>query len=578
MSKIDPQFLEQSRAAFQTEASISLADVRTKVIQDAALTPIQRRDILSALHRVETLFGKPLSEISARPGAVRGLFLDASPAKLRVSPKTLRNIRALVGQVTRRYGIPVRQLTRRISIAPEWQNLLDRIPVAYQRQALYRLAAYAAVMEIKPEQVSQAALLGLHTALMAEEIVKNPRNILKNTIANWNRCIRSVSGWPQIVLSSPFKTTPQTLPLSAFPKNFQDDVGQWVRKVRDSDALDEDAPVRALRQTTIDHRILQIRQFASALVSRGDMEVEDITSIADLLKPEPFRSGLRFFLERQKGHTTTRLHNMANALRHIAKHHCKFEPEVLTELDRICRKLDPGTGRQMAARNRERLRQFDDPGNVGRLLRFPEEQAVRAAKEKNPLRAAKRMERAVALGILLHTGLRSRTLRSLQLEDFHWSAGTRSGPCHLYVREETTKTDRPLEFELPQETAARIRGFINDYRPRLPGAEGAYLFPGVKGNARSKNAMYVAITDGLRKDAGLTVNPHLLRHAIAKIAVEQNPDAYLAVSRVLGHSSLETTMAHYLGTETKAAGRHLDRLLVQARDNDEQPKLKRGRQ
>jgi integrase len=54
------------------------------------------------------------------------------------------------------------------------------------------------------------------------------------------------------------------------------------------------------------------------------------------------------------------------------------------------------------------------------------------------------------------------------------------------------------------------------------------------------------------------MNPHLFRHVIAKIAVEADPGAYFAVSRVLGHASMTTTMGHYLGTESKAAGKHLD--------------------
>jgi integrase len=62
--------------------------------------------------------------------------------------------------------------------------------------------------------------------------------------------------------------------------------------------------------------------------------------------------------------------------------------------------------------------------------------------------------------------------------------------------------------------------------------------------------------------AGLEMNPHLFRHAVAKIAVEADPGAYLAVSRVLGHITLDTTMGHYLGTESKAAGRHVDTLLT----------------
>jgi hypothetical protein len=35
-----------------------------------------------------------------------------------------------------RYGQPVSPLIKRIAIIPSWQNLLDRIGVWYQRQAL----------------------------------------------------------------------------------------------------------------------------------------------------------------------------------------------------------------------------------------------------------------------------------------------------------------------------------------------------------------------------------------------------------------------------------------------------------
>ena len=44
---------------------------------------------------------------------------------------------------------------------------------------------------------------------------------------------------------------------------------------------------------------------------------------------------------------------------------------------------------------------------------------------------------------------------------------------------------------------------------------------------------------------------------------------YVAVSRHLGHRSIETTLGSYLGTETRAASRRLSRMLVEARDNPE---------
>jgi integrase len=130
---------------------------------------------------------------------------------------------------------------------------------------------------------------------------------------------------------------------------------------------------------------------------------------------------------------------------------------------------------------------------------------------------------------------------------------------------ERTKAGRALEYELNAEVTALLRRHIAEYRPRLPDSDRPYLFPGAGGGPRSKNALSNGICSAVRRHAGLEMNPHLFRHAIAKIAVEADPGAYLAVSRVLGHSTLETTMGHYLGTETKAAGRHVDRLLAEAK-------------
>ena len=71
-------------------------------------------------------------------------------------------------------------------------------------------------------------------------------------------------------------------------------------------------------------------------------------------------------------------------------------------------------------------------------------------------------------------------------------------------------------------------------------------------------------TRGMRKRAGLVMNPHLMRHAVAKIVVERDPSLYAVVSRQLGHKRMDTTMQNYLGTETRASGRHINKLLRQA--------------
>ena len=79
--------------------------------------------------------------------------------------------------------------------------------------------------------------------------------------------------------------------------------------------------------------------------------------------------------------------------------------------------------------------------------------------------------------------------------------------------------------------------------------------------------MRAKLAGAMKKRCGLTITPHLFRHATAKILVEKDPAMYAAVSRHLGHRSMSTTLASYLGTETRAAGRRLNRILREAREN-----------
>lgn len=567
MRPIDPEFVIRSRQAFNAPSAVSLLDLKQRITACDEYSPIRKRDMLSALNRVEHVMGRPLSSVTASPPAIRALFHGVSGADVGVSAKTLANIRSAVTRAVRDNGDAPRQLTKRIIPAPEWQALLDRITVHFVRTCLYRLATFCTVMQIDPSDVTSTTLIGLHEALVEEELVKQPRSIIKNTISNWNRCARTINGWPNTRLSSPFKQAPYTLPLESFPRSFQRDVQAYADRVLNPDPLGEFGPDKPLRRSTVDHHIVQIRQFASALIHRGVADPPEITSLSFLFEPSRFKESIRFLLERNNGETTQRIHTQVNALRHIAKHHCNCDEDTLSQLAQLGRRLNPGTRGQMTERNRMRLRQFDDPAKVARLLEFPERQVNLAKKERCRVRAARRAERAVAVALLTNCGLRISSLRMIDIDkDLSWSQPNRRGVCHMTLPGDKVKTGIALEFELPSQIADLLRLHVSTYRIHLPGAESSWLFAGQSGKPRSKNALREAITRALKKDAGLAMNPHLFRHAIAKIAVEQDPGAYLAVSRVLGHSTLDTTTGYYLGTETKAATRHIDRLLDQARN------------
>ena len=81
---------------------------------------------------------------------------------------------------------------------------------------------------------------------------------------------REVDGWPDIQLSKlPRKKEPWTFPLEQFPQSFQEDVANWINRLANPDLLDEDAPAKPLRPSTIKHREFQLQEVASALVRSG---------------------------------------------------------------------------------------------------------------------------------------------------------------------------------------------------------------------------------------------------------------------------------------------------------------------
>jgi integrase len=566
MNKINTTFQMRSRQAFSSNLGLSLQDLRERIAEKEAGTT--RRDLLSALDSMARLFGRDLSLIPASAKAVRPLLASKSAAQLGISDKRLQNIRSSVTAAIQKHGDAPQPITKRIPLTSDWQELLDQIEKPKYRMALYRLAAFSSHMDIPPTAIGPDTLVGFFGALEAEEIVKNPRRVLKHTIAHWNMCRRQVGGWPGIILASPFKTVPISLPLTAFPMSFQADVKRWQQRLSNPDVLDPAAPARALRPVTIAGQSDMIVRFASVLVQQQHIALEDVTDLSALFEIKRYKAGLRFFLDRAGNKPTPYLGKISRTLRSIATHYCQLNDATLKQLALIGRNIELRGPRHLTGKNRERLRQFDDPANVAKLLAFPQQERARGLAQKNPVRAAKCFERALAAALFIHCTLRIGTLRMINLTtDLSWA----SGKCFLSIDASRVKNDQALEFELPDDVDSLLQEFVRDHRPRLAGSEGPYLFPGRDGGPRPHSTMRNDFKDVMRKRAGLVMNPHLTRHAVAKIVVERDPGMYAVISRQLGHKRLDMTMAHYLGTETRAAGRHVNKLLSAALANPKLP-------
>ena len=556
--------IEGNSSIFRPDGTITLAEVARRA--DDELENTERRDTASAFRCLAMKLDIDLGEIPATAAAVRALVGDLTPGEFGVSSKRLANLRSLIVRAVERFGMRRQVVTRAVPLSTAWSDLLARAEPKHYRHGLNRLGVYCSATGIGPAEVSSQTLLGFHNALVAECFVKHPRKIIKSSIALWNHCMRTIEGWPQARLASPFKKEPDTLPLEAFPESFRADVERWITRMTRIDPLDLEAPVRPLRPATIKSYVMLFRRFASALVRRDILPLEMITGLDVFFEGDRFKDGLRHFLSKSPGKTTSYAHYMATKLLHVARHYVRVPDGELTRLQALAARLDPRLPRGMGRRNRDRLEQFDDPEVVRRLLAFPGEERARALACRSPIRRAKAMERALAVALLIHTGLRIKNLRNLRLD--RNIRRTASG-VFIELRSDEMKNEIELTLDLPPETVELLDCFVAEHRPLLPGHQGPHLFPGLDGGPRSYGAMRAAVSDPLRRHAGIIINPHLYRHAIAKIIVERNPEMYVAVSRRLGHKSINTTLGSYLGTENRAASRQINRLLDEARHSPE---------
>jgi integrase len=558
MNQMTLEFLARSRAAFSTTVGLSLQDVRDQVAALPAST--RRRDTLSALDAVPKLFKRNLAAVQADWISLRAVFTSKNAAQLGVSEKRFANIRSEVVKAVRAFGAGCPTLTKRLPLSPTWDALMASIDRLSYNQALRRLACFCSAMGIEPTEVSPETLLGLHEALVAEEVIKDPRRILNHTIGHWNMCRRRVPGWPAIRLTSPFASTRYVLDLVQFPESFQTDVAAWRRRLLEVDYLEGDGPEKVLRPITVNSQEKVIRRFASALIAKGVLAVEDIKSLADLAEPRILKVGLKIFLEKAGGKPTEYVRKYGWLFLSIAKHHAKLSDEQIKAIRVLVNRLghrEVG----MTKRNRERLGQFDERENVVKLLTFPIKERARGLKVASPYRKAKYFERALSAAILIYASVRMQNLHTIQIEkNIRYSQGR----CILTFDKTETKNSRPLELELPTQVASLLQEFIKDHRRVLPGAEGPYLFPGRSGGPRSHNTMRQDFEKSVLKHTGLVVNPHLMRHITAMIAIVQDPANLPAVAQRLGHAGLQTCIDFYLGNESKPSSRVINKILEDA--------------
>ena len=520
---------------------------------------------MSAVRQVARLIGAPPVDVPANPEALRRGLNVMTPASAGMTKQRWSNVRALLTAALNLTGAKVVRRSPIVGLTPPWLALRNRVRDKYVRWRLAKFLAHVSAKGVEPDQVNDRTIADFAETLKHNSLLEHQRRIVRDLIREWNRCAESIEGWPATRLIVSNRKRDYALPASAYPSSFADAVAGYLDHLARGDLFGGTGRGPASPMTIRSLR-LQLFQMATALVKSG-RDPQTIRSLADLVQPEAVKIALNFFWNRNGKRKTSQLHGFALTAIKIAKWWVKAPADEIAALQKIRREVDSKeTG--MTPRNRARLRQFDDPENLRRLIDLPQA-IVRGLPRQGPPSYAQalRVQSAVAIAILTAAPMRMKNLASLRLGR-HIVQTRPGGVRHMVIPAEEVKNDTPLAFEVSEALGAVMDIYLARCRPLLAGDPEGFLFPARKGGAKTPGTLADQIKRTLRQETGIDLNAHAFRHLAALLFLRHNPGEYETTRLLLGHKDLSTTTQFYCGLEQADALRRYDALIDRYRKGE----------
>jgi integrase len=567
-----------SRNPFADPVLPTFADLIDRIAADTVLPLRQRRNWIWALRVIARAAGKAQAQIPAHPAYLRPIFKTSAPASLSITKAAWNNARSLAGKALEWAGVASMPGRYQAAFAPEWADLWQLLPTGTNamRCRLSRLLHFCSAQGIHPAQVNDEVLAVFHDALITESIVEQPYTIYHGAAKSWNNASEQIIGWPQQRVTVPSRRQIFSLPWEAFPATLSTDVETYLRRATGLD-LTDDHFTRAQRPATINTRRSQLRFFATAIVKSG-FPPDMLTDLRAMLAPEVAARGLQYLVERNAGASSVHISNLADFLPTLAGR-LDMPAEVVSKLHLMQKKLKI-VRHGMTSRNREVLREFDDPTTVRALVNLPARIWIEVRKGgRRGYREAKLIQTALAIGLLLNAPVRIRNLASIEVDRHLIQAGGPDGQSvHLRFPAHEVKNANEQEFPLLPALIEMLDAYLREWRPLLGDETSVFLFPGKKvGKHKGTGPLSAQIKRLVHAYTRLDMPSHRFRHADGKIYLDRNPGQYEVVRLLLGHKDSKTTTSFYTGAESASAARHYAETIrqIQEASYPSEPKRKR---
>lgn len=541
----------------------TMACIRDRVAADLDPTlPLRKRkDMVWAIGAVCKALQISL-DAPADPRVISERLTGFAPATANLAPTTWKNALALVRFAFRRTGVMKSPARRTVRFAPAWTAAMKLPRLKNQMIGLSRLARFCSHQGIDPEAVDDAVFAAFLEDMENNQVLRNARKVHRRAAQIWNELANSTPGWPNQTVTVPTYSKTYALPWESFPPSLKADVEAHLAVLSGADPL-ADLDVKPLKPSSIRTRRHQLHILISGMVLSGE-PASRFETLADVVALSMVQKGLRFLLARVASGSTAQAHDVSRTIVSVAKHWVKVPADHLAKLQAFCKRLDTGGG-GLTKQNRDRLRQFDDPRAVAKLLNLPSRLVVQARRwEDKPSQAdALRVQTALAIELLLMLPMRRHNLTGLQI-DKHF-VRNRDGAVYLMIDGAEVKNGIDIDAQLPPEAVKLLDLYLKVYRPALVEGSSPWLFPGVGGRSKSRERLALQVSDTIKHETGLLVHMHLFRHIAAKLYLDQHPGAYGVVQRLCGHKSINTTIGTYCGMERRSAVAHYDKTILNLR-------------
>lgn len=543
----------------------TLADVRRVTAESNFFPEPKRRKIDNALRTIWRYTGRPLEDIPATIPALREVFNSIEPAAHGVKREQITNTRNLVMHAGAKSGfMPALEGYRRRHepLSQAWKAFCFELINLKERANLSALIGHLNDRGISPQEFDNHQFTHYREHFEATSLRDNQHDYFRKIARYWNdvrlRC--PALKLPAVEIpDSKLRRLP--LALSDFPVSFQKDLKDYANWASDDDDFALNARARTLSKTTVEGHIRAIHRFAFLLVKDG-FPVEQVTGLGVLVLPENFRRGVKTLNEDDKSEQHTTTYSTAVTLIRIAKERLVLADATIAQLEAIVKRLKR-PDMVMTQKNKLLLAKYDNHETLKRLFDAPEK-IVEAAKQcdMSNWRTMAKLQAAIALKLLINIPLRLNNLTNLKFGE-HIILNT-NGVSSIFLTAQEMKGKRALEFDIPDDLATMISWYRNEICPAIMGKRPTYLFGNADDSVKGFAGVRYLIQKYFKDYVGFHMNPHAFRHLCAKIILDADPGAHVAVQELLGHRSLETATAYYAGLNSRRAGRHHQSLIANA--------------